>query len=224
MSLPPAGNASGGPGPNWYPDPSIPGYIRYWDGQTWVAGSSRPEPREGEPLPAPPAAGASSGPPAQGDQNARGALPVRQNRAEIAASRDQHVGGGRPDEDVSTSPVAAAGRVDPRGQFVRTPSEGSEPPPAVPQQSGGRPKDKPESRNEQTFGLRQADLPQQRPPAASSGGPAGAPAGGPPGLGLPGAPNAAAPSAGSGGSSTPPASGAQQQPPASGGPAASSGG
>ncbi|WP_159001473.1 DUF2510 domain-containing protein, partial [Streptomyces sp. SBT349] len=58
MSSPPAG-------PNWYPDPSIPGYIRYWNGTSWVPGSSRPEPREGEPVPTPPS-GASAAPPAPG--------------------------------------------------------------------------------------------------------------------------------------------------------------
>ncbi|MDT0267872.1 RDD family protein [Streptomyces sp. DSM 44915] len=201
MSLPPAGNASGGPGPNWYPDPSIPGYIRYWDGQTWVAGSSRPEPREGEPLPTPPSAAAAPAtppatPPAQDGGDGRAALPVRENRAEIAASRDQRGGSWRPDEDASTSPVAAAGRVDPRGQFLRAPSEGSEPP-AVPRQAAAPAADA-EPRDERTFGSRQADPPQQ--PAAAAG---------PPGLGLPGqpkpadagappsVPDAAAPAAGS---------------------------
>ncbi|WP_369266819.1 DUF2510 domain-containing protein, partial [Streptomyces harbinensis] len=47
MSSPPAGSAGGSPGPNWYPDPSIPGYIRYWNGATWMPGTSRPEPRDG---------------------------------------------------------------------------------------------------------------------------------------------------------------------------------
>ncbi|WP_052848346.1 RDD family protein [Streptomyces avicenniae] len=63
MSSPPAGD---GPGPNWYPDPSIPGYIRYWNGTSWVPGSSRPEPREGEPVPTPPSGSANPAPgPAQ---------------------------------------------------------------------------------------------------------------------------------------------------------------
>ncbi|RSS63345.1 DUF2510 domain-containing protein, partial [Streptomyces sp. WAC06614] len=26
----------------YYPDPSIPGYIRYWNGSSWVPGTSRP--------------------------------------------------------------------------------------------------------------------------------------------------------------------------------------
>ncbi|MGK5500143.1 RDD family protein [Streptomyces sp. URMC 125] len=55
MSAPPSASANGSPEPGYYPDPSIPGYIRYWNGAAWVPGTSRPEPREGEPTPpAPP--------------------------------------------------------------------------------------------------------------------------------------------------------------------------
>ncbi|WP_410538386.1 RDD family protein [Streptomyces sp. KL2] len=54
MSAPPSASANGSPGPGYYPDPSIPGYIRYWNGAAWVPGTSRPEPREGEPMPAAP--------------------------------------------------------------------------------------------------------------------------------------------------------------------------
>ncbi|MEU1075924.1 RDD family protein [Streptomyces sp. NPDC005878] len=44
-----------GPGPGYYADPSIPGYVRYWDGRAWVPGSSRPMPEggRGAPLPKP---------------------------------------------------------------------------------------------------------------------------------------------------------------------------
>ncbi len=35
---------SGNPPAGYYADPSIPGYIRYWDGNTWVTGTSRPAP------------------------------------------------------------------------------------------------------------------------------------------------------------------------------------
>ncbi|WP_330330674.1 RDD family protein [Streptomyces sp. NBC_00536] len=30
----------------YYPDPSIPGYVRYWNGASWVPGTSRPAPAE----------------------------------------------------------------------------------------------------------------------------------------------------------------------------------
>lgn len=49
-----SGISGGGvPGPGYYPDPSIPGYIRYWNGSSWVPGTSRPAPQPGENL-APP--------------------------------------------------------------------------------------------------------------------------------------------------------------------------
>ncbi|MFJ9951075.1 RDD family protein [Kitasatospora sp. NPDC091207] len=59
-----------GPTPGYYPDPSVPGFVRYWGGTAWVPGTSRPAPAAGEVL-APPrfvsrrggvAGGAGSGP------------------------------------------------------------------------------------------------------------------------------------------------------------------
>lgn len=38
--------STGNPPAGYYADPSIPGYIRYWDGTAWVAGTSRPAPEE----------------------------------------------------------------------------------------------------------------------------------------------------------------------------------
>ncbi|MGW8728299.1 RDD family protein [Streptomyces sp. NPDC055808] len=38
----------------YYPDPSIPGYVRYWNGASWVPGTSRPAPAVGEAPPSPP--------------------------------------------------------------------------------------------------------------------------------------------------------------------------
>ncbi|MFD8885517.1 RDD family protein [Streptomyces erythrochromogenes] len=37
----------------YYPDPSIPGYIRYWNGAAWVPGTSRPAPAAPAPAPTP---------------------------------------------------------------------------------------------------------------------------------------------------------------------------
>lgn len=39
-----------GPEPGYYPDPSIPGFVRYWGGSAWVPGTSRPAPADGEVL------------------------------------------------------------------------------------------------------------------------------------------------------------------------------
>ncbi|WP_406861183.1 RDD family protein [Streptomyces sp. HUAS MG47] len=54
MATPPGGGGEV-PQAGYYPDPSIPGYVRYWNGAAWVPGTSRPAPKEGEPMPAPPA-------------------------------------------------------------------------------------------------------------------------------------------------------------------------
>ncbi|MFI8963747.1 RDD family protein [Streptomyces sp. NPDC053493] len=53
MATPPGGGGDV-PRAGYYPDPSIPGYIRYWNGGAWVPGTSRPAPKDGEALPAPP--------------------------------------------------------------------------------------------------------------------------------------------------------------------------
>ncbi|GLF93477.1 RDD family protein [Streptomyces yaizuensis] len=73
MSAPtPAGDGES-PSPGYYPDPSIPHYIRYWNGAAWVPGSSRPAPRAGEAMP--PLPGRTARQPAARDRGARaGAL------------------------------------------------------------------------------------------------------------------------------------------------------
>ncbi|MEV7088690.1 RDD family protein [Streptomyces sp. NPDC093085] len=61
MATPP-GDGGNVPREGFYPDPSIPGYIRYWNGAAWVPGTSRPAPREGESVPALPAAAPAPAP------------------------------------------------------------------------------------------------------------------------------------------------------------------
>ncbi|MFI9585147.1 RDD family protein [Streptomyces sp. NPDC052236] len=51
MSAPTPATGDGSPTPGFYPDPSIPGYVRYWNGGAWVPGTSRPGPEMGQPLP-----------------------------------------------------------------------------------------------------------------------------------------------------------------------------
>ncbi|QDY76943.1 RDD family protein [Streptomyces qinzhouensis] len=53
MSAPTPDGGDGSPAPGFYPDPSIPGYIRYWNGAAWVPGTSRPAPKGGDAAPAP---------------------------------------------------------------------------------------------------------------------------------------------------------------------------
>ncbi|MCX4990621.1 RDD family protein [Streptomyces sp. NBC_00568] len=54
MSAPTPAPGDDKPREGYYPDPSIPGYVRYWNGAAWVPGTSRPAPSGGEAL-APPA-------------------------------------------------------------------------------------------------------------------------------------------------------------------------
>ncbi|MEU1461049.1 RDD family protein [Streptomyces sp. NPDC005727] len=54
MSAPTPAPGDDRPREGYYPDPSIPGYVRYWNGASWVPGTSRPAPRDGEPLDPPP--------------------------------------------------------------------------------------------------------------------------------------------------------------------------
>ncbi|MGY5128815.1 DUF2510 domain-containing protein [Streptomyces nigrescens] len=83
MSAPTSGSAGGSPTPGFYPDPSIPGYIRYWNGAAWVPGTSRPAPAEGEAMPAPPPGAAASPSPElsapleQGDPHPPSRRPAR---------------------------------------------------------------------------------------------------------------------------------------------------
>ncbi|MEV6119889.1 RDD family protein [Streptomyces sp. NPDC052077] len=58
MSAPTPAPGDDRPREGYYPDPSIPGYVRYWNGASWVPGTSRPAPRDGETLAPPPGAGA----------------------------------------------------------------------------------------------------------------------------------------------------------------------
>ncbi|MET7928766.1 RDD family protein [Streptomyces sp. NPDC005349] len=60
MSAPTPAPGDDRPRDGYYPDPSIPGYVRYWNGAAWVPGTSRPAPSDGEPLAAP--AGATPAP------------------------------------------------------------------------------------------------------------------------------------------------------------------
>ncbi|MEV8596396.1 RDD family protein [Streptomyces sp. NPDC052012] len=59
MSAPTPAPGDDRPREGYYPDPSIPGYVRYWNGAAWVPGTSRPAPANGEPLAPPPGAAPS---------------------------------------------------------------------------------------------------------------------------------------------------------------------
>ncbi|MEU8678413.1 RDD family protein [Streptomyces sp. NPDC048560] len=62
MSAPTPAPGDDSPREGYYPDPSIPGYVRYWNGASWVPGTSRPAPQQGGTVPAPPPSGAAAEP------------------------------------------------------------------------------------------------------------------------------------------------------------------
>ncbi|MFJ5193282.1 RDD family protein [Streptomyces sp. NPDC088394] len=62
MSAPTPAPGDESPREGYYPDPSIPGYVRYWNGTSWVPGTSRPAPEQGGPTSAAPSGEAPSAP------------------------------------------------------------------------------------------------------------------------------------------------------------------
>ncbi|MCP3819451.1 RDD family protein [Streptomyces sp. A3M-1-3] len=134
--------ASPGDGENaaregYYPDPSIPGYVRYWNGAAWVPGTSRPAPAggasAGPPRPAAPAheetgpvfldeepEQASASP--SGPDDLHGSRPEPASAWQADTSRQTGFGGdldsrvswGAPAQD-PRSPAAPAGEADPSG-------------------------------------------------------------------------------------------------------------
>ncbi|MXG25622.1 RDD family protein [Streptomyces sp. YIM 132580] len=50
MSAPTPAPGDDSPREGYYPDPSIPGYVRYWNGVSWVPGTSRPAPQQAAPV------------------------------------------------------------------------------------------------------------------------------------------------------------------------------
>ncbi|MCU7824573.1 RDD family protein [Kitasatospora sp. DSM 101779] len=81
-----AADTAVGPMPGYYPDPSIPGFVRYWGGTGWVPGTTRPAPAEGEVLEpprivsrqTPPLAPPTTAPPTAVPQAPRPHAPVPQ--------------------------------------------------------------------------------------------------------------------------------------------------
>ncbi|GHF45530.1 hypothetical protein GCM10010359_55220 [Streptomyces morookaense] len=181
MSAPPSGSADSHPVRGYYPDPSIPGYIRYWSGTAWVPGTSRPAPAEGEPMPAAPAgvagmaaaqAPALAAPvppsPRQATAEETGPVFLDEEPAEGAGgavwradSARQEGFGGEADRRVSWGGAPGAAPEVPRARDPRVPAE-----PAEPAEAGG------------SLGLRPKPhgAAPGGPPAPLPGGPEPAPA------------------------------------------------
>lgn len=195
MSAPPSGS-SGSPVPGYYPDPSIPNYIRYWNGSSWVPGTSRPAP-----LPQAEADGAG---PAPAPADASGALPPggggpgsapagREGSGHALAGGDGQ--GRRPAAVDESGPVfldedPGAPRAQPGPAAAPAPAAAwpdvTPPSPPLPRISWGQQPAPQDPRRQAPVrpgaGAPTADTQQSPPPAGQgSGGPQGAwpPAGGP---------------------------------------------
>ena len=171
MSAPPSGS-SGSPVPGSYPDPSIPNYIRYWNGSSWVPGTSRPAPL--------PQAGAETPGTAPGPAPAPAPAPAVDESGPMFLDEDPGAPRAQPGPAAGPAPAAAWPDV--------TPSP-SPPPPPLPRISWGQQQPAPEDPRRPApahpVAGAPAAVPQQSPPPAGQA--SAGPAAGPPALGLHGA-------------------------------------
>lgn len=136
MSAPTPPSGGGIPGPGYYPDPSIPGYVRYWNGAAWVPGTSR-RTQEGEEdlFASAEHAGAGAGgaetPESPADAVPADAVPVD------ALSADAVSADAVPADALSAEPAApAAPAVSETGPVFLDEEEPQDAPPAVPASRG----------------------------------------------------------------------------------------
>ncbi|MFJ5302187.1 RDD family protein [Streptomyces sp. NPDC088350] len=169
MSAPTPAPGDDRPREGYYPDPSIPGYVRYWNGASWVPGTSRPAPSDG----LPPGAGPSveeTGPhffdedpapenradPARAQHGSRPEPATawgadRAHQSGFGGDQDRRVSWGAPDPRVPTDTPASPDEPSTPGTFVfrrptppgtDTPDEGTTTfrrPPPRTPQQGGAP-------------------------------------------------------------------------------------
>ena len=163
MSAPTPAPGDDRPREGYYPDPSIPGYVRYWNGASWVPGTSRPAPSDGLPPGAPGTSVEETGPhffdedpvsPADAQHGSRPEPAAawgadRAHQSGFGGDQDRRVSWGSPDPRTAADPRSGA---DPRvpadtpGTDIPSPStpvadEGTttfrRPTPRTPQQGGG---------------------------------------------------------------------------------------
>ncbi|OIJ98791.1 hypothetical protein BIV25_12230 [Streptomyces sp. MUSC 14] len=129
MSAPTPAPGDDRPREGYYPDPSIPGYVRYWNGASWVPGTSRPAPQDGEPLTPPPGVRPVTPAPAVEetgphffDEDPQAAPTGQQGQRAGAGSGAQgRAGAGDGHTPWGADPrVPAAGQGEPGGQGGRT--------------------------------------------------------------------------------------------------------
>ncbi|MGW1812667.1 RDD family protein [Streptomyces sp. NPDC002125] len=115
MSAPTPAPGDESPREGYYPDPSIPGYVRYWNGASWVPGTSRPAPQQGETTPAPapaPVADAAPRRPAPAEETGPMYLDEVQEAESTDSGAAHRPGGGEPDVAPSRPRPASAWQAD----------------------------------------------------------------------------------------------------------------
>ncbi|XUL88446.1 RDD family protein [Streptomyces galilaeus] len=132
MSAPTPAPGDDRPREGYYPDPSIPGYVRYWNGAAWVPGTSRPAPSDG----LSPGAGPSveeTGPhffdedPAPAHPEPASAWGAdRAHQSGFGGAQDRHVSWGAPDPRVPAD-TPDEGTTTFRRPTPRTPQQGGAP-------------------------------------------------------------------------------------------------
>ncbi|MGA5216600.1 RDD family protein [Streptomyces cinereoruber] len=126
MATPPGGGGEV-PQAGYYPDPSIPGYIRYWNGGAWVPGTSRPAPSEGDVPPHPPAAAVPAGPilaPGPAPAPTPAAAPERPANPSVPAQAQA------PDPTPAQAPARSQPQAPAQEQAPHVPAQASAPAPA----------------------------------------------------------------------------------------------
>ncbi|MGW0704983.1 RDD family protein [Streptomyces sp. NPDC002643] len=147
MSAPTPAPGDDRPREGYYPDPSIPGYVRYWNGASWVPGTSRPAPSDGEPLVPPSDSGGASGTSAPVEETGPHFFdedpepadePARQNSADSlhgsrpepasawGADRSRQTGFGG-DKDRRVSWGSSGGAMNPPGSSAPAAPQGADP-------------------------------------------------------------------------------------------------
>ncbi|WP_371660278.1 RDD family protein [Streptomyces sp. NBC_00280] len=152
MSAPTPAPGDDRPREGFYPDPSIPGYVRFWNGTAWVPGTSRPAQSDGAPAAArveetgphffdedPHSAGAEPrrATPAEAQHGSRPEPASawgadRSHQSGFGGDRDRHVSWGfpAPAADPRTADPRAANEppVQPDGRSARTDGSATIPP------------------------------------------------------------------------------------------------
>ncbi|MEU3280758.1 RDD family protein [Streptomyces antibioticus] len=146
MSAPTPAPGDDRPREGFYPDPSIPGYVRYWNGSAWVPGTSRPAPSVGEPLTPPAASVEETGPhffdedPSPAQQNDGRSEPAsawgadRARQSGFGGDQDRRVSWGADPRLVTAEPAEPA--AEPPG--TGGPSSSPAPAPAKPGFGAGK--------------------------------------------------------------------------------------